>query len=154
MKETEPEGQIPVRLPQQLRQGGGRVGDLTRGLRGEAEGVKRLLPGSGSITAKAGEALRAAGGPRTDDRVPDRRVAEPAGVAPVQTLGPGCRRDGGSLLSTSPSLPPPPPTSVQLLGRGQRSVLLRARPPGLLVAQAVAAVFTLIWKDHAWKEEA
>lgn len=123
-----------------------------------------------------------------DDGVPNGPVAEPAGVAPVQTLRPGCRREAGQhcqhfLLSAPPenksemikagnsaqlqqllqenpqtagkerSLAAAGQTSVQLLVRRQRSVLLRAGPFGLSIGELVAAIFTLIWKHHTCKEQ-
>lgn len=77
------------------RDSGSEGGDLTWAPRGEAEGIEAVLLVFGTVAAEAGDRFRTAGGPRVDDGVLDRPVSEPAGVAPVQTLRPGCRRDAG-----------------------------------------------------------
>lgn len=71
--------------------------NLTRRLRGEAKGIKMVVLVFGSITAKARERFQATGRARNYYRVLNSSVTEPAGIAPVQTLRPCCRRHAGQL---------------------------------------------------------
>lgn len=139
----------------------------------------------GSVTAKPREGFQATGGARDYYGVLNSCVTEPAGVAPVQTLCPRCRRHAGQQrhfshprLSRFKLAEPHEVLKKKysklgqhrdwmllglILGWGRRvtsvELLLRCQPPILLltgllgfsIGEAVAAIFTLIWKHHTLK---
>lgn len=104
----------------------------------------------GSVAAEAGGRFRAAGGPRVDDGVLDRPVAEPAGVAPVQTLRPGCRRDAGATFSVPPPLAEPERQSLPATGLVGASLRFRllSRRRGSKLAQGTTQVISMLTADQ------
>lgn len=144
----------------------GEPGDPSTTLKsgGETESIESvLLLVPGPVGADAGqEETAAARLPRVDDGVVDGPFEDPAGVAPVQTLRPGCGARGGSASALLP-MPAPPSrnlgqmrgffsrcfTFVELLVGGEAGVLLLAGSLGFVVVEFVAAIAGLVGEDDA-----
>lgn len=145
-----------------------RTGDHSTTLksRGKAESIKSVLllvPGTIGPDTRQEEAATTRL-PRVDDGVVDSPVKDPASVAPVQTLCPGCGARGGS----APALPSSPYpdrcdfglkrkffkcfTFVQLLVGGEAGVLLLTGLLGFVVVEFVASIAGLVREDNTWRD--